>query len=317
MKINRMNSDFILWSIFWLVFFGVLFLDLFVLFRGTREVDVKKALKLSAVWVSIALIYSILIFNFKGGKLGVEYITAYFVELSLSVDNLFVFLVIFSFFNVPKEYQHKVLFWGVLGAIVFRGIFIILGVSLVEMFSWLFIVFGLFLIYTSFLILTNREENVKGIENKLVYKVAKRIFNVTSSYVDGKFFVNINGKLWVTPLFLCLLVIEATDVMFAVDSVPAVLGISTNILVVYTSNIFAVMGLRSMYFALAGIMGVFKFLKYGLSIILSYIGFKMILKEILHLHIDSLVSLLIIVLIIFVSIILSLIFKEYPVQPQK
>ncbi len=305
-----MNFDvLLLWGIFWVVFFVVLFLDLFVFFRTPKEVSIKKALVLSGIWISIALLYSVLVFRFEGVSLGIQYITAYFVELSLSVDNLFVFLVIFSFFNVPKEYQHKVLFWGVLGAIVFRGIFIVLGVSLVEKFSWLFVVFGVFLVYTAVLLLFKKEESEK-IENKIVYKFAKKIFKVTSSYFDGKFFVNINGKLWVTPLFLCLLVVEATDIVFAIDSIPAVLGVSTNLLIVYTSNIFAVMGLRSMYFALAGVMEIFRFLKYGLSVILAYIGFKMIFKELFHLHVDSLLSFFIIISVLLVSILLSIVFKK-------
>lgn len=303
-------SDVVLWSVFLGVFFTVLFLDLFVFFRTPKEVDLRKALLLSGIWISLALLYSVLIFYSKGVKLGVQYITAYLVELSLSVDNLFVFLVIFSFFAVPKEYQHKVLFWGVMGAIVFRGIFIFLGVSLVEQFSWLFIVFGLFLIYTAIVLLFKKEEDGEKIEKKLVYRLAKRFFRITPNYVNGKFFTRIDGKLWMTPLFLTLIIVETTDVIFAIDSVPAVLGISTNLLIVYTSNIFAIMGLRSMYFALAGIMKMFKYLKYGLSVILAYIGVKMIVKEIFHFHIDSLVSFGIILLILSISVVLSLVIKE-------
>ncbi|MCX8029104.1 MAG: TerC family protein [Brevinematales bacterium] len=303
------NIDFLLWVVFISVFFTVLFLDLFVFFRRTKEIDVKKALLLSASWISIALLYSILIFYFKGGKLGIQYITAYLVELSLSVDNLFVFLVIFAFFAVPKEYQHKVLFWGVIGAIIFRGIFIFLGVELVSRFSWLFIVFGLFLVYTALMLIFKKEDGEK-IEKRFAYKLATKIFRITPNYIGDKFFTKIDGKLWATPLFLCLILVEVTDVMFAVDSIPAVLGISTNVLIVYTSNIFAVMGLRSMYFALAGIMGMFRFLKYGLSVILAYIGSKMILKETLHIHIDSFISFSIIVSILVVSIALSIIIKN-------
>lgn len=304
-----MNPDILLWFVFCAVFFTVLFLDLFVFFRTPKEVSIKKALFLSGIWISLAMLYSILVFSFEGTKLGIQYITAYLVEWSLSVDNLFVFLVIFSFFKVPKEYQHKVLFWGVMGAIVFRGIFIFLGVSLVSAFSWLFIVFGLFLVYTAIMLVIKKEDSKGDIEKKLVYRVARKMFNITPNYIGDKFFTKIDGRIWATPMFLCLLMVEATDVMFAFDSIPAVLGISTDLLVVYTSNIFAIMGLRSMYFALAGIMNLFKYLNYGLSVILGYIGIKMIAKEILHIHIDPLLSFGVIVLILTVSIILSLVIK--------
>lgn len=305
-----MSIDLALWLIFWSSFFTILFLDLLVFFRTPQEVTLKKALILSGVWISIALLYSVLIFGFEGRDLGVQYLTAYLVELSLSVDNLFVFLVIFTFFRVPREYQHKVLFWGVIGAIVFRGIFIVLGVTLVKQFSWLFVIFGAILIYTAIMLLTKREENSGKIEKRLVYRIARRVFRITPDYVNGKFFTKIDGRLWATPLFLCLILVEATDVMFAIDSVPAVLGISTDLLVVYTSNIYAVMGLRSMYFALAGIVRFFRFLKYGLSVILAYIGVKMIVKEIFHLHIDSLLSFGIVASILTVSVILSLVVRD-------
>lgn len=305
-----MGNDIILWVVFWVTFFSVLFLDLFVFFRKPSEVSIKKALLLSVVWISISLLYSVLVFTYEGSILGVEYITAYLVEWSLSVDNLFVFLIIFSFFNVPKEYQHKVLFWGVLGAVIFRGLFIFLGISLVNQFSWLFVVFGLFLIYTALALVLKKEDDKKKIEDKVIYKLAKALFRITPNYINGYFFKRVDGKIWATPLFLCLIVIESTDVMFAVDSIPAVLGISTHPLIVFTSNIFAVMGLRSMYFALAGIMDMFKFLKYGLSVILAYIGSKMILKEVIHLEINSFLSLLIVLLVLVISIVLSIIIKD-------
>lgn len=307
-----MKPEIVLWGVFWITFFTVLFLDLFVFFRKPQEVNLKKALVLSGIWVSLALLYSLLVFHYEGTITGVQYLTAYLVELSLSVDNLFVFLVIFSFFLVPKEHQHKVLFWGVMGAIVFRGIFIFLGVSLVEQFSWLFIVFGVFLIYTAVILLLKKKTDESSIEKKIVYKLARKVFRVTPSYVGGKFFTKIDKKLWITPLFLCLLVVETTDVMFAIDSIPAVLGISTNLLVVYTSNIFAVMGLRSMYFALSGIMNMFRYLRYGLSVILAYIGAKMIVKETIHLQVPPFLSFGIIATILFISILLSVIIKADP-----
>ncbi|MGC8964571.1 MAG: TerC/Alx family metal homeostasis membrane protein [Brevinematia bacterium] len=305
-----MEKEIILWVVFWTVFLVVLILDLFVFFRKHSEINVGKAFFLSFTWMIIALFYSVLIFLYEGTTSGVEYITAYFVEWSLSVDNLFVFLVIFTFFSVPKEYQHQVLFWGVLGAVVFRGIFIFLGVSLVNQFSWLFVVFGVFLVYTAFVLLFKKDDEQVKIENRFAYKLARKLFNITPDYINGYFFKKIDGKIWATPLFLCLIMIESTDILFAIDSIPAVLGISTHPLVVFTSNIFAVMGLRSMYFALAGIMGIFKFLKYGLSIVLAYIGLKMIVKELLHIKIDSFISLLIVLSILGISVLLSLIIKD-------
>lgn len=300
-------SDIILWLVFVFTFFVVLFLDLFVFFKKVQEINVKKALILSGIWMSIAFLYGVLVWFSKGGHVFVDYVTAYLVEWSLSVDNLFVFLVIFSFFGIPKNFQHKVLFWGVIGAVVFRGLFIFLGVAALNAFEWLFIVFGLFLIYTGVMLIFKKEDE-GDIEKKFIYRFAKKYLNFTSSFEDGKFFVVRDKKILFTPLFLCLLVVEFTDIVFAIDSIPAVLGITTNLLVVYTSNIFAVMGLRSMYFALAGIMHIFAYLKYGLSIILSFIGLKMILKELFHISIASYVSLAIVLGILVISIALSLIF---------
>ncbi len=300
-------SDVILWLIFAFTFFTVLFLDLLVFFRKVGEIDVRKALILSGIWMLISILYGVLIWFSKGVDVFVDYITAYLVEWSLSVDNLFVFLVIFSFFGIPRKFQHEVLFWGVVGAVVFRGVFIFLGVAALNAFEWLFVVFGLFLIYTGFMLIFKREDE-EDIEKKFIYRFAKKYLNFTSSFEDGKFFVIRDKKLLFTPLFLCLLVVEFTDVIFAIDSIPAVLGITTNLLVVYTSNIFAVMGLRSMYFALAGIMPLFAYLKYGLSIVLSFIGLKMILKEIFHISIASYVSLVVVLGILIVSVVLSLLF---------
>jgi tellurite resistance protein TerC len=210
----------------------------------------------------------------------------------------------------------KVLFWGVIGAVVFRGLFIFLGVAALNAFEWLFIVFGLFLIYTGVMLIFKKEDE-GDIEKKFIYRFAKKHLNFTSSFEDGKFFVVRDKKILFTPLFLCLLVVEFTDIVFAIDSIPAVLGITTNLLVVYTSNIFAVMGLRSMYFALAGIMPLFAYLKYGLSIVLSFIGLKMILKELFHISVASYVSLAIVLGILVISIALSLIFPPKVEEEEK
>ena len=298
-------NDAILWVIFGLTFLVVLFLDLFVFFKKKNEISIHKALLLSSVWISLAVLYGLLILFSKGNNTFVEYITAYLVEWSLSVDNLFVFLIIFSFFSIPKNFQHEVLFWGVVGAIVLRGLFIFVGVVALNSFEWLFVVFGLFLIYTGVMLIFKQEKE-EDIENKFIYRMAKKFFNFTSSFEDGKFFVFKHKKLLFTPLFLCLLVIEFTDIVFAIDSIPAVLGVSTNLLVIYTSNIFAVMGLRSMYFALSGVMNLFAYLKYGLSVILSFIGIKMVIKELFNITISSYVSLSVVLGILIVSILLSI-----------
>ena len=267
--------------IFWILFnvfvAAMLALDLGVFHRRAHTVKFREALLWTGIWIVLAASFAVLIYFWHGRSATLEFITGYVIELSLSVDNLFVFLVIFRFFKVSAANQHRVLFWGILGALVMRGLFILVGVGLISRFEWITYLFGVFLVYTGFKFL--REETVDvHPEKNPVLKAIRRWIPVTPDYVGGKFFVRDPG-LYATPLLVVLLVIETTDVLFAVDSVPAILAITLNAFIVYTSNVFAILGLRSMYFALAGMMEIFHFLHYGLAAVLIFIGAKMLVTH--------------------------------------
>ncbi len=309
-------ADALFWVIFTLLFVTIMILDLFVFFREPHRVTIKEAIKIASIWFGVSLGYGLLLLLFRNTKSGIEFFTGYLVEYSLSVDNLFVFLVIFSFFNVPHEYRHKVLFWGVVGAIIMRGIFIFIGVKLVTEFTWLFYVFGIILIYTGIKLLIKKDKE-ESIEKRITYKIVSKILPLTNEYREGKFVVIENSKLLFTPLFLCLVMVELTDLIFAFDSIPAILGITTDTLIVFTSNIFAVVGLRSMFFALAGIMEMFKYISYALSFILVFIGSKMIVKEYFHIEIPSLLSLSVIVTALSIAIIFSIIDSRKKQHPNR
>jgi tellurite resistance protein TerC len=252
----------------------MLALDLGIFHRRAHTVRFKEALAWSAAWISLAAIFAVLVFFWHGRGEALEFITGYVIELSLSVDNLFVFLVIFRYFKVPSHDQHKVLFWGIVGALVMRAIFIVAGVSLINRFHWIIYVFGLLLLYSGFKLLRQGETEIHPEQNP-VLRLFRRYVPVTKDYVGDKFFVRKPG-LFATPLFVVLLVVETTDVLFAVDSIPAVLAITRDAFIVYTSNVFAILGLRSMYFALAGLMEMFRYLHYGLATILMFVGIKML-----------------------------------------
>jgi tellurite resistance protein TerC len=264
--------------IFWIVFnvfvAVMLALDLGVFHRRAHTVKFREAAAWSGIWIGLAGAFAVLVFFWHGRREALEFLTGYVIELSLSVDNLFVFLVIFRYFKVSGANQHKVLFWGIVGALVMRGLFIFLGIGLIRGFSWITYVFGALLIYSGVKLLRESGAEVHP-ENNPVLKMVRRWIPITPDYVGGKFFVRKPG-LYATPLFVVLLVIETTDILFAVDSVPAILAITLNAFIVYTSNVFAILGLRSMYFALAGMMELFHFLHYGLSAVLIFIGFKML-----------------------------------------
>jgi tellurite resistance protein TerC len=252
----------------------MLALDLGIFHRRAHTVRFKEALAWSAAWISLAAIFSVIVFYWHGRASSLEFITGYVIELSLSVDNLFVFLVIFRYFKVPSHDQHKVLFWGIVGALVMRGIFILAGVSLINRFHWIIYVFGTLLLYSGFKLLRQGETEIHPEQNP-VLRLFRKYVPVTKDYVGDKFFVRKPG-LFATPLFVVLLVVETTDVLFAVDSIPAVLAITRDAFIVYTSNVFAILGLRSMYFALAGLMEMFRYLHYGLAMILMFVGLKML-----------------------------------------
>lgn len=315
-------------SSFWIGFIILviilLALDMFVFNKKGEVVKVKKALWLSAFWISLALLFNVGVYFAFGKTAALEFFTAYLIEESLSIDNLFVFIIIFATFKIQPEHQHGVLFWGILGAIVFRAIFIFAGVALIERFAWIMYVFGAFLLFTGAKMLIDEfktsdpeKEKEKQDPNKnSIVKLFKKFMPVTDDMADGNFFKRIDHKLYATPLFLALLVIEFTDLIFAIDSIPAVLSVSTNTFIIYTSNIFAVLGLRSLYFALRGIMDLFHYLKYALSGILVFIGFKMIINHYAgtagwEFHIANITSLLVIASFLVISIIASIIRSRY------
>jgi tellurite resistance protein TerC len=252
----------------------MLALDLGVFNRRAHVVKVREAALWSLLWVSLAAAFAVLVYFWHGKTPTLEFITGYLVELSLSVDNLFVFLVIFRYFRVPAQHQHKVLFWGILGALIMRGIFILAGVSLIRRFEWITYIFGAFLVYTGVKLFRQQETEVNPEKNP-VLRAFRKLMPVTKDFEGGKFFVRRTG-LYATPLFIVLLLVETTDILFAADSVPAILAITVDAFIVYTSNVFAILGLRSMYFALSGMMERFHYLHYGLSVVLIFIGAKML-----------------------------------------
>jgi len=255
----------------------MLVLDLGVFHRRAHTVKFREALAWSGAWIALAAIFAVVIFFWHGRTPTLEFVTGYVIELSLSVDNLFVFLLIFRFFQVPPNHQHKVLFWGILGALIMRGIFIAAGVGLIRRFHWIIYVFGAFLVYSGIKLFFQEEAQIQPEKNPVLRLFRQRV-PVTKDFEGNKFFVRRPG-LFATPLFVVLLVVETTDLLFAVDSIPAVLAITRDAFIVYTSNVFAILGLRSMYFALAGMMEMFRYLHYGLSVVLIFVGAKMLLSH--------------------------------------
>jgi tellurite resistance protein TerC len=298
----------------WGVFVGVvvvlIFLDLFVLHRGARKIPFREALWLSAGWISIALAFGVFIFFLTGPAVASEYLAAYLVEWSLSLDNVFVWAVIFSAFAVPEEYRYHVLFWGVMGALVFRAIFVMVGISLLSTFTWLVFVFGAFLIFTGIrMFRKNDDDDGKDYRNNRVLKFLERRLPVTEDYRGDHFIISENGKRYATPLLAVLVVIESSDVLFAIDSVPAVLSITSNTFIAYSSIAFAILGLRALYFALEGLIDRFKYLHYGLAAILVFVGAKFLLEGV-GVHLPIYASLLPIAAILAISIGASLYFTR-------
>lgn len=298
-----MTTSIFFWVGFNLFILLMLALDLFVFNRKAHTISVREATVWSAVWISLALLFNLFIFVRFGKVKALEFLTGYLIEKSLSIDNIFVFILIFSFFAVRDRYQHKVLFYGVLGAIVMRAIFIFTGIALIQRFHWIVLIFGGFLLLTGIRMLFNTDIKVDP-EKNIFFRVFRKFIPVTETMHRDKFFVRMHGRLYATPLFLVLLVIESSDLIFAVDSIPAILAISHDTFIVYTSNIFAILGLRSLYFAVAGIMRLFRHLKTGLAVILAYVGIKMLLAY-FGLEIPVLVSLIVITMVLFVSILIS------------
>lgn len=297
-----------LWIVFWIVVVLALFIDLVVLNKHHGKVSIKEALTMVCAWVSLALIFGGAVWWVHGSTQALEYITGYLIEYSLSIDNMFVFIMIFSFFAVPREYQPKVLLWGILGAVIMRFIFIFIGVQLITKFSFMIYLFGALLIWTAIKMLIHKEEK-KDLSQNIFLKFAKKIIPFKDDYHGDNFFTKVNGKLFATPLLACVFVIEGSDLIFALDSIPAVLSITQDTFIVYTSNIFAIIGLRSLYFLLAGMASKFEYLKYGIALVLAFVGLKMVLSSIVHLPIW--LSLLVIATILASTILISLYLQKH------
>jgi tellurite resistance protein TerC len=273
-----MNESTLLWVGFNLFILIMLVLDLGVFHRKAHAVTVKEALIWTGIWVTLAFCFNIFIYYYFGNEKAFEFFTGYVIEKSLSVDNIFVFIMIFSYFNVPASAQHKVLFWGIAGALIMRIVFILLGIELMHQFHWLIYIFGAFLIFTGIRFITQDDIKLDPDKNPVV-KLVRKIFRVTPEFKGNSFFVKIDNRIWATPLFVVVILIEVCDLIFAVDSIPAILAISDDSFIVYTSNVFAILGLRSLYFALAGVEKYFTHLKYGLAIVLIFVGLKMCITD--------------------------------------
>ncbi len=302
-----MDTPIIFWVLFNAFVLLMLALDLGVFNRKAHEISVKEALTWTFVWVFLALIFNTIIFYWKGRQQALEFFTGYLVEKALSIDNIFVFIMIFTYFQIPSKYQHKVLFWGILGALVMRVIFIFAGVALIEKFHFTIYVFGALLIYTGYKMFYHNNAKIEPDKNPLI-KFFKKFMPVTPDLQEDNFFVKLEGKRFATPLFLVLILIETTDLIFAVDSIPAILAITQDQFIVYTSNVFAILGLRSLYFALAGVVHRFWLLSYGLAIVLVFVGIKMLLIDLYKIPIE--LSLIFIAVVITGSIFLSLRIKQ-------
>ncbi|HEY3403770.1 MAG TPA: TerC family protein [Ohtaekwangia sp.] len=296
-----------LWIAFNLFVILMLVLDLGVFHRKSSEIKVKEALIWTCVWVFLAFLFNVFVFYQFGEEKAFEFFTGYVIEKSLSVDNIFVIILVFSYFHVPAAYQHKVLFWGILGALVMRVLFIFAGVELIHKFHWLIYLFGGFLIFTGIRILAQGDVKLEPEKNPLV-KFVRKIFRVTPTFEGDKFFIKRDNLLWATPLFLVVIMIEATDLVFAVDSIPAILAVSDDPFIVYTSNVFAILGLRSLYFALAGMEKYFTYLKYGLSAILVFVGTKMCIADFYKIPIE--ISLAFIILTLSVAVLASMVMQR-------
>ncbi len=300
--------------VFWILFnifvLAMLALDLGLLSRGSHRVGLRQALAWSAIWIMLAAVFALLVLLRFGRPQALQFVTGYVIELSLSVDNLFLFLLIFRYFSVPEEHQHKVLFAGILGALVVRGAFIVTGVSLLLRFHWITYAFGALLVYSGAKLLRHGAKEIQP-EKNIILRLFRRVLPVTKDYAGGQFFTrgdSDNGRLYATPLLVALLMVETSDVLFAVDSIPAVLAITLNSFIVYTSNVFAILGLRSMYFALAGMMDRFHYLHYGLSAVLIFVGVKMLASR--SISIPTEWTLTIVVVVLGASVLASLLRRQ-------
>lgn len=296
---------------FWVVFNAVilllLLLDLTVVSRKHRVVPFKQAVLMSAFWIGLAMAFAVFVHQWLGAARALEFLTGYLLEEALSVDNLFVFILLFAYFKVPPEEEKTVLFWGIIGALIMRGIFIAAGVALVQRFHWILYLFGVFLIWTGFQLMRGGEKQQDPSRN-IILKFCRRFLPLTETYEGKSFFVRREGRVMATPLFVVLLVVETTDILFATDSIPAILAITRDPFIVYTSNVFAILGLRSLYFALAGMMKLFHYLNYGLSVVLMFIGAKMLVPE--KYHVPTWAALVVVAGVLGLSVLASVLFPK-------
>jgi tellurite resistance protein TerC len=302
------------WIGFHVFVFFMLALDLGVFHKTSHTISMREALTWSGVWLGLAMAFNVGIYFVFGHESALEFLAGYVLEESLSVDNLFIFLLVFSYFKVPADYQHKVLFWGIIGALVMRATFIGVGTVLIAQFHWVLYLFGVFLVITGIRMAFDKGDEVNPEDNFLV-RAFRKVFPVSDKYNGNKFFVIENGKRHATLLFIVLLIVEATDILFAVDSIPAVFAVTQDPFIVYTSNIFAILGLRSLYFALAGVMNLFHYLKFGLSIILTFIGVKMLIVDFYKIPIG--LALGFVVFVLTASIIASKIYPKVIAEPKE
>ncbi len=310
-----MEYSLTVWIVFNVFIISMLIVDLVVFNRKPHEISIKESLIWTAVWIVLAIIFGIGLYVYVGSDTALDYFTGYLIEKSLSVDNIFVFLLIFTYFGVEPKYQHKVLFWGIFGALVFRFLFIFIGVALIEQFHWVIYIFGAFLILTGIKLGLEKDKEIRP-ERNPVLKLVRRFIPITKEYHGQNFFVKIRGRYVATPMFVVLIVIETTDIVFALDSIPAIMAITRDTFIIYSANAFAILGLRALYFALSGVMRLFHYLHYGLAFILVYIGFKMLLEGIYQ--IPTMVTLIIILSTLTISVILSILFPkdEIPQLPE-
>ena len=305
---NAIGNSATLWIGFSLFILLMLSLDLGLFNRKAHAIRYREAAIWSAVWVTLAMIFAAIVFWYQGSDLGFKFLTGYVIELSLSIDNLFVFLLIFSFFKVPAKVQHRVLFWGVMGALVMRLTMIFIGAALINRFHWIIYIFGAFLVYTGIKMFRQEDTDILPEDNRIVRAVTRHI-PITRHFEGDAFFTRQNGKLTGTLLLLVLIIVEVTDLVFAVDSIPAIFAITTNTFIVYTSNVFAILGLRSMYFLLAGVVEKFQYLRMGLAIVLTFIGVKMLI-EAFHIIIPVKISLIVVAAVLLTSVAASILWPK-------
>lgn len=301
-----MEHSLTLWILFNVFILAMLIVDLKVFNRKPHEISIKESLVWTGIWITMAVIFGIGIYFFMGAQSSLDYFTGYLIEKSLSVDNIFVFLLIFTYFGVDSIYQHKVLFWGIFGALVFRLIFIMVGVALLEQFHWIIYIFGAFLVFTGIKLGLEKDKEIHPEKNPIL-KLVRRFIPITKDFHGPDFFIKQGSRIIATPMFVVLVVIETTDVVFALDSIPAIMAITRDTFLIYSCNAFAILGLRALYFALSGVMRLFHYLHYGLAFILVFIGIKMLIES--FVHIPTLITLSVIVVTLTISVIFSI---KYP-----